>query len=475
ISELFNIIVEYPACKGALEDLKTCIKSPGQRDLLVATLSTSLGKRLLHPGADTADILMHYIAMIRCLRFIDPPGTLLERVAEPVRNYLRKRDDTIRCIAEDLMNESRSDLIEELTAGGSMQGYTSDSEDEDGDDPNWEPVPVDAGPRLDTLHRRNADAISMLISIYKTRDVFVKAFQAMFAERLLTIDDYDTEKEFRNLEMLKLRFGETNLQSCEVMIKDFAESKRFEQYLHQDHEDDVEALHLLRPIILSRLSWPEYKPEEFALPDKIQSLYDTASQIFSEYKQQRKLVLIPQAGTVHLELEFDERTVEFHVSPPHATVIMAFDEQDIWDIHQLADTLQMPLPLLRRRLYFWCGQGILKEQGAGQFAVQSSAEEQGGPQGVMVTEGGHDEDVDEGAHGQGGVSSQEAQLYWNIIKNMLSSMGPQPLERIHTTLSMFMQGPMKFNKSMGELRDMLDAMVAEEKLVWVEGQYRLKM
>jgi hypothetical protein len=45
------------------------------------------------------------------------------------------------------MNESRSDLIEELTAGDPGQGYTSDSEDEDGDDPNWEPIPIDAGPR----------------------------------------------------------------------------------------------------------------------------------------------------------------------------------------------------------------------------------------------------------------------------------------------------------------------------------------
>jgi hypothetical protein len=40
--------------------------------------------------------------------------------------------------------------------------------------------------------------------------------------------------------MLKLRFGETNLQSCEVMIKDFADSKRFEQYLHHDHAADID-------------------------------------------------------------------------------------------------------------------------------------------------------------------------------------------------------------------------------------------
>ncbi|KAI9595592.1 hypothetical protein BDF19DRAFT_440956 [Syncephalis fuscata] len=480
ISELFNIIVEYPACKGALEDLKICLKTPRQRDQLVAALSISLEKRLLHPGADTSDILMHYVSMIRCLRFIDPPGTLLERVADPVRNYLRQRDDTIRCIAEDLMNESRSDLIEELTAGDAMQGgYTSDSEDEDGDDADWEPIPIDAGPRLDTLHRRNADAISMLISIYKTRDVFVKAFQAMFAERLLAIDDYDTEKEIRNLEMLKLRFGETNLQSCEVMIKDFADSKRFEQYLHQDQiipNDDESTL--LRPIVLSRLSWPEFKSETFNLPDVIDELCTASSDAFTGYKPRRKLKWVPQVGSVHLELEFDERKVEFHVSPPHATVIMAFDDHDIWDISELSDTLQMPLPQLRRRLYFWCSHGILKEQSIGRFTIQSSLEEHEDAQGAMLADETNGDGVastsTSSAAAALGLSEEEAKLYWNIIKNMLSSMGPQPLERIHTTLTMFLQGPIKFTKSSSELRDMLDSMVTEEKLLWVGGQYRLK-
>lgn len=46
-------------------------------------------KRLLHPGADTKDILTQYVSMIRCLRIIDPPGVLLHKVADPVRRYLR--------------------------------------------------------------------------------------------------------------------------------------------------------------------------------------------------------------------------------------------------------------------------------------------------------------------------------------------------------------------------------------------------
>ena len=46
-------------------------------------------KRLLHPGADTKDILTQYVSLIRCLRVIDPPGVLLFKVADPIRRYLR--------------------------------------------------------------------------------------------------------------------------------------------------------------------------------------------------------------------------------------------------------------------------------------------------------------------------------------------------------------------------------------------------
>lgn len=45
--------------------------------------------RLLHPGADTKVILGQYVSTIKCLRIIDPPGVLLYKVADPIRQYLR--------------------------------------------------------------------------------------------------------------------------------------------------------------------------------------------------------------------------------------------------------------------------------------------------------------------------------------------------------------------------------------------------
>lgn len=35
----------------------------------------------------------------------------------------------------------------------------------------------------------------MLVNIYDTKDVFIKEFQILLADRLLAVSDYDTERE----------------------------------------------------------------------------------------------------------------------------------------------------------------------------------------------------------------------------------------------------------------------------------------
>lgn len=115
-------------------------------------------RRLLHPGADTKDILSQYVSTIKCLRIVDPPGVLLFKVADPIRRYLRcapclsqlrvfpnigalsERPDTIRTIVAGLVGEG-NDLVDENEAAVPMQTTV-----EDYSDPKWEPEPIDAGP-----------------------------------------------------------------------------------------------------------------------------------------------------------------------------------------------------------------------------------------------------------------------------------------------------------------------------------------
>ena len=54
---------------------------------------------------------------------------------------------------------------------------------------------------------------------------FARRYKLILAAKLLSNIDYETEKEVRNLELLKLRFGESNMHSCEIMLKDVSDSK----------------------------------------------------------------------------------------------------------------------------------------------------------------------------------------------------------------------------------------------------------
>lgn len=90
----------------AIEDLKMCLEYTGQHSKLVDSFISSLRYRLLTAGASTNDILHQYVSTIKALRTIDPTGVFLEAVGEPIRDYLRGRKDTIKCIVTMLTDGS---------------------------------------------------------------------------------------------------------------------------------------------------------------------------------------------------------------------------------------------------------------------------------------------------------------------------------------------------------------------------------
>lgn len=124
------------------------------------------------------------------------------------------------------------------------------------------PVLVSAAYRMSSLYsnfwtefraNKPSDIISTLVSIYDSKELFVKELQVLLAQRLLAITDGNFDKEVwgsttsligvswikwlqrRNLEILKIRFGEAALQVCEVMLKDMTDSKRIDQHIQAQH------------------------------------------------------------------------------------------------------------------------------------------------------------------------------------------------------------------------------------------------
>ena len=111
--------------------------------------------------------------------------------------------------------------------------------------------------RVEFKANRPSDVLSTLVSIYDSNDLFVKELQVLLAQRLLAIDDGDSRRvnhevrcdtslssalstyadihrqplQRKNIEILKIRFGEAALQVCEVMLRDMSDSKRTDTHV----------------------------------------------------------------------------------------------------------------------------------------------------------------------------------------------------------------------------------------------------
>lgn len=156
-SELFDIIVDWDhGSQGAIEDLKRYVTNPPARMRLTNSFSHVLSHRLLQPGASTTEILQVYIAIIRAFAVLDSKGVLLDRVARPIRRYLRERDDTVSIVVGGLLanpDDETNDpdvLVELAMEMNKSTNETGEDEIDDGeldwDNMSWMPDPVDAGP-----------------------------------------------------------------------------------------------------------------------------------------------------------------------------------------------------------------------------------------------------------------------------------------------------------------------------------------
>lgn len=107
---------------------------------------------------------------------------------------VRDRPDTIRCIVASLVGdgESEDSLVDENEPIQPLQ----QPEMENYSDPDWNPEPIDAGP--DFRASKSSDIISTIVSIYDTKDLFVKELQVLLAQRLLAVKDGNIDREVSN-------------------------------------------------------------------------------------------------------------------------------------------------------------------------------------------------------------------------------------------------------------------------------------
>lgn len=506
IGKLFEIIVDYPDSSPAIQDLKQCLAYTGQHSKLVDSFISSLRFRLLTAGASTNDILHQYVSTIKALRIIDPTGVFLEAVGEPIRDYLRGRKDTIKCIVTMLTDgtggnpsgpgNAGDSLLEELNRDAENQENTDYDDDINSDDKQawinaerWEPDPVEADPSKGSRNRRKIDILGMMVSIIGSKDQLVNEYRVMLAEKLLNKSDYDIDSEIRTLELLKIHFGESSMQKCEIMLNDLIDSKRTNANIKasiaqpslsgsEQGETDV-SLDILDATIISSNFWPPIQAESLKIPDSVDQLLCDYAKRFHEVKTPRKLLWKKTLGTVKLELQFEDRNMQFTVSPVHAAIIMQFQEQTSWTSKNLAAATGIPVDTLNRRISFWISKGILSELARSDSDdhvyiivddMNSNGLINGISKGLLAAE-------EEGERSVASVEEQlrkEMTVYEKFIIGMLTNFGSMTLDKIHNTLKMFCVAEPSYDKSLQQLQSFLTGLITEEKLEMRDGLYFLK-
>ncbi|RWS21721.1 Anaphase-promoting complex subunit 2-like protein [Leptotrombidium deliense] len=282
--QMFHIIVEFPESKSALDVFKECLqKCNGYRMKVIKSLKDSFEVRLLRLGATTNDILTAYIQPINSSRILDS-------------------SNTIRCIITALTDES-SELIPELMKEHhrqlTMQVAIVMTSIWLIIDKKWEPDLVDV-PTTPSASKaiRSSDIARILVNVYESKDLFVEEYQRLLVQKFLSNIDCNVDIERRNLELLTLRFGESDLHTCPVTLQDITSSKRLD---HRFNSGEIE-MHHFKQCRIKCIFWQNS---------------------FRNYQRQPNFIL----DTVELELEFNDRKHSFTVSTIRASIILQFERR----------------------------------------------------------------------------------------------------------------------------------------------------
>eukprot|EP00300_Choanocystis_sp_HF-7_P014516 c18717_g1_i3.p1 GENE.c18717_g1_i3~~c18717_g1_i3.p1 ORF type:complete len:524 (+),score=126.46 c18717_g1_i3:3-1574(+) len=489
IAEIFNIIVEYPDSLSQVRELCVCLQQTHMYDKLADKLAQDVQNRLLVPGATTSTILAQFVGIIQVLEHIDQTGIILKRVGTMVRQYLRKRTDSTRCIINYLLSESGIHLLQqgrtEMIAGEEDGEEVEPEPDDESDDieanpESWMPDAKNPDPTNLAIPfgvGRKTDTFMELVGVYGTLEPFVTEYCSLLSENLIAAKQPNIDLETRNLELLKLRFGEAALHNCEVMLRDVVDSRRVTMAIHSEHNRSgaagLDSLSVMTPLIVSHTCWPEMAEVSFKPPNRMQALLDDYQAHFQRNKANRRLEWQLGLGTIDLELSFARTPapVKFKVSPAQASVILLFGDHDTLTSSEIEEQLEMERADVWSALNYWVTLGVLEPKGSkeafGVAEVYEASAEDG--VGEMLNDA---MDTDQ-AFKQDKTENDADQVHQRFVMGMLMNLSALPLSRIHNMLKMFvMEAP--YDKTPEELHEMLRRMVRDGLLEENSGKFSRK-
>ncbi|WPK23929.1 hypothetical protein PUMCH_001179 [Australozyma saopauloensis] len=370
-SEMYDMVVACNRSTIAFSEVHLCLAtgSPTTRTLqrarLVDAFISQCNSKLLHLGSNTVKIIVEYINTIKALLIVDPTGVLLDKVARPIRKYLKTRRDLVSHLVKGMLdpNPETNRLYELASALRDNTCHASTAID-DLTDIHWVPDPIDALP--DFKKGKVSDFVDALTSVLPLLAVLIDEFTKLFAVKLLEASD-NLREIFEDVEKLKLRFGQSEFATLDVMIRDVEESSQLNQKIGNP---------LLNLTILSRNYWPsvsELSNENDTLNLPIQEELNQFSRSFGKLKQGRHLKYLPSMGQVVVELVFDNCSKEFNVTPSQATVVELFNEDDDpLSLLTIALSTGLSNYATSQTVEFWIKQGVLEDIGQQRYKAVST-------------------------------------------------------------------------------------------------------
>ncbi|KAL5104928.1 Radixin [Taenia crassiceps] len=515
-SELFSIMMDYPDSHPTVMDLKAYLMETRALQDLIDTLSKEVDSRLLQPGVHTDEVLLAYGCLVRGLREIDPSSVAQDIVCRPVASCLRERDDAVRCIVDRLIappqlsatTDTTTDAdvnVTDVAAADQITGLqrelllptplevepTDEMRDCDAHlvahDPDecfpaeavareeevneeklvvnedwdrWMPDPLEALHHTGPPWKRRIDLLSLLVGIYGSKKSFLVEYRNLLGQRLLRQLNFDTAAQMRHLELLKLRFGEADLQECEVMLKDIRDSRRVSALIADAAKvEDANAAEVavkehsssyfpLEAYILSGEYWPEFHHEQFKLPEGLTPTFSQFTSYFERMKGNRTLDWMTKLGLVNVTLELGGRSVTMDVSPLQVSILHLFTLKPRWNLCDIGQQLETTTSAVRRSLQPFVQRSLIRRtsEDIETYCVCSDMRKE-------VVEGSeeHNESINFSVVEQEGPQDMETspvrenagtdpQVFWSYILGMLTNLGGMTMDRIHSTLRMFALG-----------------------------------
>jgi anaphase-promoting complex subunit 2 len=277
-----------------------------------------------------------------------------------------------------------------------IETYDNLSSDEDeAAAENWEPLKKNL-PISNIRNQHNpiisskskfSDIISTLVNIFGSPEKFIEQYKRMLAERSVSASEnnFQLENEIKNLELLKLKFGESLLQGCDILIKDVKDSIKLNNAIKNKMTASVDGV--LNTLIINKNYWPfadtnkyEISTEELGAGNNLTSAFENfmkkTDNKFKEYvkhyngiKFSRTLNYFTNMGYVDLVLSFENGDFNFRVTPLSALVIKFFEEDaknlsyyKSMTLDFISEKLKASSVDVKKKLNFWVNKGVLLEK-----------------------------------------------------------------------------------------------------------------